>query len=359
VTEADFNFFMDWDNDGDFDEADENVTSFVKKASWDVGMKEAFQDTADESRAVMTFNNSDKRFSPAEYFTRIREQYAPIAHWRLNETSGTIADDNSGNGFIGNLIGSITTNQPGMGDGFTSFNFDDDTSVIDIYNEAFIDDTFDPTEFSIIFWAQRDDWNPGVTKRVIRFRVDGSNQIQINISSVSATMQYFYTAGGTSKQVDHSSISGTDWKMFSMTVSTTADEMKAFFNDSQTGSTQTGLGVFTTDPFLSTSVIIGSLDTTPATTQSWGDDLAHVMVFNRPLTETEIADIFSLHATRSARVLGRKARIESVLNGALQNYAEQAAEELKTDDEKSANLTDLLADSHLQEQDSGGSYLTE
>lgn len=50
--------------------------------------------------------------------------------------------------------------------------------------------------------------------------------------------------------------------------------------------------------------------------------------------------------------------IESVLNGALENFAEQAREELMSEDEKSANLTDLYS-GNLQEKDSGGTYLNE
>ncbi len=48
-----------------------------------------------------------------------------------------------------------------------------------------------------------------------------------------------------------------------------------------------------------------------------------------------------------------------MLNGALENWGEEAKEELKTPDEKANNLEELFADSSLQPQDSGGKYLTE
>ncbi len=50
--------------------------------------------------------------------------------------------------------------------------------------------------------------------------------------------------------------------------------------------------------------------------------------------------------------------IESVLLGALEHYKEQAKEALMTVDEKATSLTDLAAESRLQEQDSGGEYLS-
>ncbi len=51
--------------------------------------------------------------------------------------------------------------------------------------------------------------------------------------------------------------------------------------------------------------------------------------------------------------------LESVLSGALKNWGEKAEEALKSEDEKSATLTSLLTSTQLQEQDSGGDYLTE
>lgn len=57
-------FLIDWDNDGDFDQAYEDITPYVMNANWEIGMKKPFQLTADASRLTMLVDNSDKRFSP-------------------------------------------------------------------------------------------------------------------------------------------------------------------------------------------------------------------------------------------------------------------------------------------------------
>ncbi len=49
--------------------------------------------------------------------------------------------------------------------------------------------------------------------------------------------------------------------------------------------------------------------------------------------------------------------LEEVINGALQNYSEQASEALKTEEEKSTTLTEQVAEGRLQAADSGGEYL--
>ena len=54
-----------------------------------------------------------------------------VAHWPLNELSGTTAYDISGNGNHGAITGT-TLGQPGIGDGLYSQSFDGSTSYIDI-----------------------------------------------------------------------------------------------------------------------------------------------------------------------------------------------------------------------------------
>jgi hypothetical protein len=59
-----FRYYIDLDGDGDFDEAEEDITTYVISASWTIGMNEPYQTLADEARATLTLNNADRRFSP-------------------------------------------------------------------------------------------------------------------------------------------------------------------------------------------------------------------------------------------------------------------------------------------------------
>lgn len=59
-----FRYYIDLDGDGDFDESIEEITNYVISSNWSIGMSEPYQTLADEARAVIELNNSDRRFSP-------------------------------------------------------------------------------------------------------------------------------------------------------------------------------------------------------------------------------------------------------------------------------------------------------
>jgi len=89
-------FEVDWDRDGNWDDANEDISAYVMGARWNLGMRRAYQDTADEARLQLTLRNDDKRFSP-EYASspyygellpqrllRVRSVYngGTISHWQ-------------------------------------------------------------------------------------------------------------------------------------------------------------------------------------------------------------------------------------------------------------------------------------
>jgi len=64
LAEHDWAFFVDWDNDRDFDEAYEDIFAYVKSAVWELGMDSAYQSTGGDSTLTLTLNNFGKEFSP-------------------------------------------------------------------------------------------------------------------------------------------------------------------------------------------------------------------------------------------------------------------------------------------------------
>lgn len=61
---ATWTIYVDWNNDGDYSDSNENITSYVMDASWKIGMSRPYQEFADETRLTLVLTNSDKRFSP-------------------------------------------------------------------------------------------------------------------------------------------------------------------------------------------------------------------------------------------------------------------------------------------------------
>lgn len=71
----------------------------------------------------------------------------PLAYWPLNETSGTTANDLSGNGHNGTYAGGFTLGQTGIGDGETAVAFNGSTGkVTTTLNQAF-------TAMSVEIWV--------------------------------------------------------------------------------------------------------------------------------------------------------------------------------------------------------------
>lgn len=55
---------IDWDRNGNYTGTYDDVTDRVISAKWFLGMKQAYQDTADDSKVELVLSNADKRFSP-------------------------------------------------------------------------------------------------------------------------------------------------------------------------------------------------------------------------------------------------------------------------------------------------------
>lgn len=93
-----FQYLIDWDKDGDWDEAEEDVSEYVISAEWSNGAEEAFQLVSDEARLILTLNNETRRFSP-EYAASPLNTGAfalrPECKVKINQTS--VVTDNDGN----------------------------------------------------------------------------------------------------------------------------------------------------------------------------------------------------------------------------------------------------------------------
>lgn len=55
---------VDWNRDGDFSDASEDITSYIISANWFLGMRRPYQEIADNSLLALTLKNTDKRYSP-------------------------------------------------------------------------------------------------------------------------------------------------------------------------------------------------------------------------------------------------------------------------------------------------------
>jgi hypothetical protein len=79
---------IDWQRNGDFTEAIDDVTSYVKSSEWFLGMTLPYQDDANDSTLRLVLDNSDKRFSPENGASPLADMVAPLRPVRVQSNDG-------------------------------------------------------------------------------------------------------------------------------------------------------------------------------------------------------------------------------------------------------------------------------
>lgn len=64
MTIATFRFYVDWNRDGDTSDSNEEITSYVMDAAWNLGFREAYKSIAGVTKAQITLDNTSGLFSP-------------------------------------------------------------------------------------------------------------------------------------------------------------------------------------------------------------------------------------------------------------------------------------------------------
>jgi hypothetical protein len=210
----------------------------------------------------------------------------PIAYWPMDEPSGSVAFDRSGNGRNGAYTG-VTLGQPGIGDGRTAPSFDGATSFNNIFTPS-LAAAFNGAQGSFVIWGKVSApsvWLDGISRRMILLQVDANNRIGINKAIANNEVDWLYVAGGVSKTAGVISFSPSIAFCVGLTWDKAGDAVKFYVSGVQSGVTQTGLGVFA-GSLSSTQTIIGALSTAAA--QVWNGILGYGALFNRTLSATEM-----------------------------------------------------------------------
>lgn len=219
--------------------------------------------------------------------------YGPIAYYPLWEATGSTAEDWSGNNHDGTysnvmLADPETTGPDGVNvcPGFRATG-----SHVDIYS-AGLNADFDGTDGTVIGWAKvrvAVRWTDGYARNAIAMTSSGHNYLYVGKRHTDNTFQFHYVSSTQTARVYHTSFSPLVWFHWAMTWNAAADEMKAYINGAQVGSTQTGLGSWT-EALASYGAVIGADDSTTPSFE-WRTWLAHVAIFGSALPGTAIADL--------------------------------------------------------------------
>lgn len=211
------------------------------------------------------------------------EALDPIAYYVLGEDSGSAALDYGPGGFHGTYIGAVPGGAAGIGDGNTAALFDGTDDSIDISAMA---PAFSGAAGTVLVWGRR---APSTTGYLVRIAANGSNQVFIQDVTGTGTLTFRRQAAGASKSIADASLLGsTTFFSAAVTWDTSADQLKAYINGVQIGTTQTGLATFTGTPGATTTVI-GAFNTTG--TGSYPGGIAHVAIWDRALSPSEVLSL--------------------------------------------------------------------
>ncbi len=221
-------------------------------------------------------------FTGQSYAQRIiNTQHAHlIGYWKLDETSGSNAADSSGQGQTATIAGA-SLNAATFLEGSPIPFFDGSSDYVAL--PASFLSLLNTAEGTINLWAKFDaaTWVDGITRYAFIVQVDAGNRIRILKTATSNQLSFNYAAGGASQGVSVT-LSDTTFLMFTLTWSKSADQMKAYVNGAQTGTTQTGLGSWAGSP----SIYSISLS---SSSSAFLGNLGQVALWNTPLSADEIA----------------------------------------------------------------------
>lgn len=219
--------------------------------------------------------------------------YSPIAYWPLWETTGLVPHCLVDSAQDGSYIG-VNLGFDGIGDDNSCPYFDGVNDYGNCYSVTFRN-AFTPSLFTIILWGKLysgTQWTDGNIHTYMRFEANGNNFVRM-YKGANNRNDWVYNANAVTDAVTKSLLTTTGWFFMAMTVSLAADEMKGYYFDAlnpfaQVGATQNGLGTWvgTLSPSLT---LIGALSTVPVSVLN--GYMAHVVVFNRVLTATELQDL--------------------------------------------------------------------
>ena len=98
---------IDWDRNGDYSSAQDDVTNRVMSAKWSLGFDELYTDLADNTLLRLTLDNTDRLFSPENASSPLFGKLVPQRPVRVQSDDGATVRTH--------WVGWLDSIQPGVG----------------------------------------------------------------------------------------------------------------------------------------------------------------------------------------------------------------------------------------------------
>ena len=166
--------------------------------------------------------------------------------------------------------------------------FNGTSEYINIYS---IEPDFNESAGSVIVYGKVDNvgvWSDGTERALALLYADGNNWVGLH-KITTGSLRWVYKAGGIVKQITKT-VTTTGYFHIAITWDSASDEVIAYYNGSQEGSIQTGLGTWVGS--LNASItVLGANNVSAGNPWHGLEDLARV--YNRVLTPTEISEHYN------------------------------------------------------------------
>ena len=162
-----------------------------------------------------------------------------LAYWKLDETSGTVAADSSGNGRDGAYSG-VDLGGATFVDGSPAPRFNGDGGLVNINSAA---SAFNGLTGTAMLWLKTSSW----ADNSFALSLSGAAGNYLWVRKNNPDLRVVYRANGVTKVFDVTTAS-SDWNHFVLTWDYVADQGKAYWNGAQNGATQNSLGEWAGTP---------------------------------------------------------------------------------------------------------------
>jgi len=174
--------------------------------------------------------------------------------------------------------------------------FDGSSSTIDLYSSA-LNTAMDWTTFTVAIWFKvgaLGDWSDSTAGRILTIAADANNYLRLSKSDTNNQIDFAYAGQSTADSVAASVLvdgeAPVTWQHLAITVSDSANDnqLKAYLNGVQTGSTQTGIGVWSGAIDSDLCVLGSSALATPADQLAADSMVAELGIWSTVLDANEI-----------------------------------------------------------------------
>jgi hypothetical protein len=213
--------------------------------------------------------------------TQVRRLYNPsgsLAHWKLDETTGAVASDSSGNGYDGTLTDMDDSDWvPGKTSNALDFDGLDDYVAVDRVCAAMAG-----KDVTISAWVKAPVVNSNLQFMIGINVSDGDNRLLLGTQAGSTALTLFDGAfhDTTATVIDNT------WHHIAYVLEDSADTITIYVDGSEASSFASTASIAASDV-----LSLGQKFTGPAPNYFYDGLLDDVMIYDRPLSQAEIAEL--------------------------------------------------------------------